>query len=228
MKLNEVLLSNKTVYHSSGILLKAFHSKPTWFSLNKKDALAWHENGKINHGKQITYVCECSGKIASEKEVSKFSKEIWPDEDFIYSMFDKSVGEFGNDEIDKFIELLINNGFVGSYLEDYNPRDFGGAKGVRSLVVFNGSKVKIVSVLKDDINKQNTPDKYEVGTTVSFTDDSASRRTGKIVQFLKKGTKTQKDWQDAVDYVDCLVVNVDGKDYFVPLYKFQKIKIVNQ
>jgi hypothetical protein len=144
-----MMTHGEKIYHSSSIKLTAFHNKPTWFSLNERDALRWHESG--SHGKQITYICQPLSSIASEKDAAEIAKEIWPDSTFIYSMFDKKVGEFDNDEIDRFINKLMQKGFDGSYMEDYDPDDFDGGGSTRSVVIFDGSMVKIVDVLKDDL-----------------------------------------------------------------------------
>ena len=151
MRLFEIMVSSLKIYHSSAVKILKFDNNPVWFSTSKKSAIKWHNAGTISNKNQITYECEITGKLASEKDGAKFAKQIWPNDEYIYSMFDPKVREFKKDDIDSFIRLLKSNGFIGAYVEDYDPSDFGGDSSTRSLIVFDGTNVKIVNVLKNDL-----------------------------------------------------------------------------
>jgi hypothetical protein len=155
MLLKELIFTEaftKKIYHSSTEKFSIFKAGIAWFSLNKADALGWHKSGKENNDKQITYICRFTGgKIASIKQAENIAKRIWPDEDFLYSMFDENVGEFDEGEVRSFLSLMVEAGFDGSYIEDYDPNDFNSGSSL-SLAVFDASKhVKIEGVLKDEL-----------------------------------------------------------------------------
>lgn len=122
------------VYHASTASFKKFLSRPTWFSLNKKNAHGWH-HGNGQGDESITYVCEFNGNVASEKEAEDIAKTIWPNDDFIYSMYDVNVGEFEKEEVEAFIKALIEKGFDAAYIQDYDPANYGEGSS-RSLAVF--------------------------------------------------------------------------------------------
>lgn len=151
MLLNEITVNELTVYHSSYVEIQEFNSRPIWFSTNKSSALSWHQDGVTSYGKQITYECKVSGKIADEQQAEHISKSIWPDSSYMYSMFDKKVREFKDSEIDDFISKLKTNGFIGAFVDDYDPSGFEESGSTRSLFIFDGSKVDIVKVLKDNL-----------------------------------------------------------------------------
>lgn len=159
MKIRELFeASAKKIYHASSESFSQFHDRPTWFSLNKKDAKGWHESGTANDGEQITYTCEyIGGKIATEEQAEKIAKAVWPENEFIYSMYDVRVGEFAEEDIQKFISLLEKAGFEASYIEDYDPADFSSGSS-RSLCVFHPNKfVKIIHA--DEFKEKSSPGK---------------------------------------------------------------------
>lgn len=149
MKLQEISLFESTVeiYHStSGKKFGKFKSQPSWFATNKKDALNWHKN----QPKSVTYTCSFSGKIVAESKAANFAKEIWPDHDLIYSMYDQSIGEYPRAEVKAFIKLLQDAGFDAAYIVDYDPADFNVGSS-KSLCVFDpADNVKITGILQDD------------------------------------------------------------------------------
>ena len=67
MKVKELIeaVENKLeIYHSTTARFKKFNARPTWFALNKKDALNWHKG----HPNSVTVICSFAGKIATEQE----------------------------------------------------------------------------------------------------------------------------------------------------------------
>ena len=120
------------VYHATNNHFTKFLPKPTWFSLNKKDAKGWHHSGFAT---TATYICEFIGCIATEQEAEKIAKQIWPESNFLYSMYDASIGEYDKDEIKQFISLLENSGYEAAYIKDYDPANFNKGSS-RSLCVF--------------------------------------------------------------------------------------------
>jgi hypothetical protein len=124
-----------------------FRPTPAWFSLSEKDAHGYHT---YTGDPTVTYKVEyVGGKIASIEESAKLAKEIWPDSDYMYSMFDKSVGEFDDDDIDKFVALFAKHGYDAAYMTDYDPND--NQEDTTTVIVFNPQKnIKIVGTLKSD------------------------------------------------------------------------------
>lgn len=241
MRLKEFLLneeSEKTIFHASSYKFSSFKARPTWFSLNEKDALAWHNSGS-GIGDQISYICKYTGgKIASEVQAEKIAKQVWPDDDFIYSMYDETVGEFDKPDIQKFISLLKNAGYDGSYIDDYDPADFSAGSS-KSLVVFDPSKsVKIEDTMKiDKIGKSEGPQlsDFKKGDRIQFHDNSLTKHNGTIIELLPKGTKAKGasvEQQEGIDYKDSLKIKSDdpinnlsgNRDYFLTLYKHTEIK----
>lgn len=130
----------KQLFHASSASFQKFKPRPTWFSLNKKDAKGWHTSGSGEHASNVTYIVEYTGnKIASVEETASFAKKVWPNDDFIYSMFDEAIGEWDIDEVKIFIKLLIKAGFGGAYINDYDPNDFSQGYST-SMVVFDPSE----------------------------------------------------------------------------------------
>jgi hypothetical protein len=196
VKLTEII-DNKVFYHATPANFKTFKPVPTFFSLNAKDAKNWHTNGHDNHGKQTTYKVKYTGeRIASIGIAKKFAKKVWPDEDFLYSMFDVNVGEFEEKDVKQFINLMIHAGYQASYLEDYDPADFGGGSSTKTLVIFDPSKFAEI-VGEESFGKIKTttsapvvtPEKLtladlKVGQTVKFYDSGLNRREGTIIQLI--------------------------------------------
>ena len=141
MKLLELI--QQAWYHASKRKFKTFAKRPTWFSTNKRDAMGWH----AIHPKSVTYeVRYTGGKIASEEQAKKIAKEIWPDDDLIYSMYDENVREFPAQEVRKFIKSLEAAGFDAAIVDDYDPHDSQADS--KSICVFEPDKhVSIIKTL---------------------------------------------------------------------------------
>lgn len=199
MKLFELQSKHSEIYHSSDKSFTAFKNRPTWFSLNKKDALNWHKSGLASQGKQITYACSFNGKIASEAECESIAKNVWPKDEFIYSMLDVNVGEFEADDINHLIQLLEKAGFEGTLIKDYDPEDFNIGSS-QSLCVFKPEKtVKIKEVLKQDGIKDTSAKQnaFEVGETVNVNPDGSSQLRGEVTAVDEKTvTVSFKGWND--------------------------------
>jgi hypothetical protein len=194
MKLIELFeVTVKTIYHASSATFTKFLDRPTWFSTNLKDAKNWHASGEASGQKQTTYACEYTGgKIATEKQAEKIAKQVWPDDEFIYSMYDESVGEFDKADVKKFISLLVKSGFDAAYIEDYDPANFSSGTS-RSLCVFHPNRT--VKILRTELGGAKPAEpveggEYAIGDEVSFLDDAMRRHTGKVISFTKKGAPT--------------------------------------
>lgn len=78
------------------------------------------------------------------------------------------------------------------------------------------SVAKIVSSVKD----------LKRGMKISFKDDSLRMRTGTIIEVVKKGKKLKDEYgfgsfkQEAVNRIDCLVIDVGGKKILLELYSY--------
>lgn len=134
----------KTLFHTTSVPFNRFLERPTWFSTSIRDARKWHGTGI---GPQTTYVCQLRGnaKLASVEQCALLARQVWPRDDFVYSMLDVKIGEFLAVDIERFILLMEQQGFVGTYLEDYDPDDYEGDSGTRSLCIFKpATRVRIV------------------------------------------------------------------------------------
>ena len=138
------------MYHTSASKFTEpfpFKEQPTWFSITEKDAAGWHNSSGMPEGTYYTYICSFIGPLSSIENSRQIALRVWPNDKFIYSMFDKKIGEFNNKDIDQFISLLVADGFQGSYLEDYDPNNFEGTTTAISIIVFNASQVRQIGLL---------------------------------------------------------------------------------
>jgi len=249
MKLEDLFESKLgNIYHATTAKLTKFNAVPTWFSLNEKDAWGWYNNQSHVAGNK-TYVCQYTGgKIASIAQSKKIAKQVWPHDEYIYSMFDERVGEFEKDDVKKFIALLQKAGFDASYIDDYDPNDFNSGSS-KSLVVFDPSKhVKIVGehtfkgqklAPQSTEEKRHSLDEFKVGDEVEFEDDRVHSHIGKILKLIPQGsvkdvgTLVQTnigtvDGDEYHNFADALkVVDSDGKIYTLFLLKHTRIKKVS-
>lgn len=242
------------LFHATSARFKQFLPRPTWFSTNKRDAEGWHSGGAESGNESTTYTAKYTGgRIATWEEAAEIAKEVWPEDEIMYSMFDENVGEWDEDEVRDFISRLKKKGFDASYIEDYDPVDFN-AGNTQSLCVFDPSKhVTITGTLQIGKPKPKslTLDDYEVDQRVEFKDDAVRPWRGTIIKKLPKGSKlgfhhprSDKDipggssyTQEALDYWDHLMVNnlmdmtteessPPEKIALMPLMGFAPIKIV--
>ena len=240
-KLFETVENN--LYHSSPIKFTKFKNQVTWFATNESTAKAWHKNGFEDHDKQITYICKYDGaKIASVKETAKYAKEIWPEDELLYSMFDASVSEFPKAEVVAFIKLLKKAGFEAAWIEDYDPENFNSGSTL-SLCVFQPSEtVTITGTLLIngesffDISEKRKASEFKVGETIWFKNDAMLEEVGKIVVILNKGekipvvpgydasSKHEDDQPGKPAYGDRLYVETQqGELLEVALYHWQRV-----
>ncbi len=140
--MRSLVTASLIVYHATATKFTRFISRPTWFSLNLADATGWHFGGGIE---STTYKCSYTGrKIASVQQLKALAKQVWPKQDFVYSMLDTGVGEYPAQEVKRFIALLSASGFDAAYVEDYDPNDYEAGSST-SLCVLNPARhVRIV------------------------------------------------------------------------------------
>ena len=204
--LTETVLSN--IYHATNAEpFKQFLDRPTWFSKDFAIAKGWEANLETGGiGVARIYTCKFSGKIASKATVKKAAKQVWPNDDFLYSMFDENVGEFERQDIKKFIKILEDAGYDAAYHDDYDPHDFGGSSESTSLVVFHPNKTVTISYSNksDTVSVKSsitipqkldfTPfEELKVGDEIEYTNNSIQKAIGTIVALVKKGEKYRFD-----------------------------------
>lgn len=137
------------IYHVSNAGFKNFADRPTWFSPFKREARGYYDNFKNDGFFGVrTYKCEwAGGPIATEEQCRTIAKKVWPDSDFIYSMFDERVGEFDRKDVRTFIKLLEKAGFAGAQLKDYSA--VNQANDADTLAVFHPREaVRMVEVIR--------------------------------------------------------------------------------
>ncbi len=129
------------LFHATLQNFDRFHQKPTWFSLSKDEARGWHSL-TANEAGNRTLRCELPEmKMADENDWEPIaSQHFGLDSPPIYSMFDARIGEFPAKEIAKFLLELSALGFVGAYMEDYDPTNFERGS-TRTLCIFDPSSI---------------------------------------------------------------------------------------
>lgn len=117
-----VKIENGTpLYHTSQTNLTKLKDRPMWFTPFQDEAKSFHKNTKDDFGEAKTFEVSWDGsKIANKEQSADIAKEIWPDDDLAYSMFDESVGEYSVKDVRRFIATMSARGFAGSVLSDYS------------------------------------------------------------------------------------------------------------
>jgi hypothetical protein len=133
--------SEKTgwLYHTTPYEFDKLKDQPTWFTKDLEEARGYQNNIRQANKTPTTRVYQhINGKIASKEEAAKIAREVWPNDKFIYSMFDERIGEYDKKDIKKFIDKLKDNGYVGAEHSDYSA--INNQKDADTLVIFNPSQ----------------------------------------------------------------------------------------
>jgi hypothetical protein len=136
-----VIEPGSIVYHTSPREFTSWIDRPTWFTADLDEARAYHYNTTeyLGYPKAYTYKCEIkSGKYCPFDKIEEYSSQVWPDTRVIYSMFDKRVREFEEEDVDRFITILKEAGYNGAIHSDYSSQD--QQKNSYTLVVFEPNK----------------------------------------------------------------------------------------
>lgn len=133
------------LYHTTYVKYTSFLDRPTWFTPSMQQVGGYR--AQIAES-AITLECEfIGGKIANTADIVPFIHAVWgndEDVDPLYSKFDAAVGEYEKEDIEKFICLCKDAGFVGCVHLDYDSTN--SDKDSYTLVVFNPTvSVRIVS-----------------------------------------------------------------------------------
>ena len=124
------------IYHTSQSNLKSLKDQTMWFTPFQDEAEAFNRNIKNDFGHAKTFEMEWDGSpIATKEQAASIAKEIWPDDEFIYSMFDEAVGDRDPEDVRHFIKAMEDHGFAGSMIDDYSAID--QQKNCDSLAVFH-------------------------------------------------------------------------------------------
>lgn len=149
------------LYHTTthGVTFKRFAEQTTWYTPFMDQVVGYRNNDDAN---SVTLVCEwLGGKIAQDSDILPIIYKVWPyekpghpdyDEDScplstVYSRLDPIIREYEKEEIEKFVRLIKEAGFVGVCHSDYDSNDSN--KDSFSLAVFEPNKhTRILRELK--------------------------------------------------------------------------------
>jgi hypothetical protein len=127
--------SIQKIWHTSQSKLSRFLNRPTFFALDFNLAKnGWYKNFKDDGDNAYIYESTINGKIATYNDENV--KRLINTDDYAIKLAENPTGQ----QIMRMKEtkILIENGYVGFILIDYDPRDF--SKDAPSLVIFNAAK----------------------------------------------------------------------------------------
>lgn len=139
------------LYHSTPQLWDPTRRSPAWFATDWAAAQRWHSVGLHLRRQQRTYILRFSGLTAGAQTLEEHAQQIWHGQPFTCSMLDLNVGEFTPDDIREFINRLALAGYEGAEVPNCDPRNFEGAGGSTSVLVFKpATSVQMMRLLIDE------------------------------------------------------------------------------
>lgn len=131
-------------YHNTDRDIVDFEPRPAFFSLTIEESVGYFTTWPDSRTLVVTATSDL--RIADIATVEAFAKSIWPESDFLYSMFDMVVGEYPKEEVASFIKLFVDEGYDGAFLKDYSSDH---SKDTTTVILFDPSKsVQVMYELK--------------------------------------------------------------------------------